>query len=118
MESLYDKYGGLITITQLVRLFYQKLLDSPLVAHYFENINLNKLMEHQTNFIIRLLGGPDVYSGRDLKAAHANLGITEADLTEVVELLDEALVEMEVEPDDITAILDVIGQHKDQIVGV
>jgi hypothetical protein len=45
--------------TQLTKAFYQKLLDSPLVSHYFDKVNLDKLIEHQTNFIVRALGGPD-----------------------------------------------------------
>ena len=49
--TLYDKYGGFETFSTVVRNFYQKILDSEELAPYFDNVNMEKLMSHQTNFI-------------------------------------------------------------------
>ncbi|NQZ05835.1 MAG: group 1 truncated hemoglobin [Algicola sp.] len=116
MQSLFDKYGGFATFNQLTRLFYQKLLDSPQVAHYFSGVDIPTLAEHQTNFLATALGGPTIYQGADLKTAHAGLMITNEDFTEVAELLEECLEELGVEPPDINTIINIVAEFKEQIV--
>lgn len=116
MQSLFDKYGGFATLNQLTRLFYQKLLDSPQVAHYFSGIDIPTLAEHQTNFLATALGGPAVYTGTELKTAHVGLMITNEDFNEVAELLEECLEELDVEPADIKSIIAIVASYKEQIV--
>ena len=57
MSSLFEKYGGFATLGSLTKLFYQKLLDSLQVAHYFAQTDITLLIEHQTNFLVSALGG-------------------------------------------------------------
>ena len=111
MQSLFDKYGGFATFNKLTRLFYQKLLDSPQVAHYFSGVDIPTLAEHQTNFLATALGGPTIYQGTDLKTAHTGLMITSEDFTEVAELLEECLEELDVEPADIKTIIAIWEKH-------
>ena len=49
--SLFDKYGGVPTITEVVRAFYKKVLGHPDFKQYFENIDMEKLIMHQIEFI-------------------------------------------------------------------
>jgi hemoglobin len=115
-DTLFEKYGGFETLSKVVANFYDKILDSNKVKHYFEGINMDRLMQHQTNFIAKALGGPDKYEGGDLKKMHARFNITEDHFTEVAELLEEALDEAGVESDDTAAIISVVASLKDQIV--
>ncbi|AQS39196.1 truncated hemoglobin [Shewanella psychrophila] len=115
-ESLFDKYGGFDTFTLVVSSFYQKVLDSDELEHYFRNVNMDNLMAHQTNFIAKALGGPDAYEGRDLRQAHINLDISLPDFLEVAELLEESLEEAGVEDVDVEAIIQLVGSLQDQIV--
>ena len=115
-ETLYDKYGGIETFSAVVRNFYQKVLDSADLAPYFDNVNMEKLMSHQTNFISTALGGPDNYKGLDLKKVHAPYKITVPHFQEVAELLDESLDEAGVEQSDITTIITLVSSLMDQIV--
>lgn len=115
-ETLFDKYGGFNTFSAVVSSFYQKVLDSDQLAHYFENVNMDKLMNHQTNFLSKALGGPDQYEGRDLKKVHARFEITLPDFQEVAELLAESLDEGGVEAEDVKTIISVVGGLQDQIV--
>jgi len=109
--SLYDKYGGFDTFSMVVGNFYQKILDSEELSPYFETVNMEKLMSHQTQFIATALGGPNKYASVDLKAVHAPYKITVPHFTEVVELLDEASVEQE----DIASIIALVSELMDQI---
>jgi truncated hemoglobin YjbI len=66
MQSLFAKYGGFDTFNQLTRLFYQKILDSPQVAHYFSGVDIPTLAEHQTNFLATALSRPTLHKSTDL----------------------------------------------------
>jgi len=115
-ETLFDKYGGFDTFSKVVKNFYQKVLDSDQVEHYFHGISMDRLITHQTNFISKVLGGPDRYEGLDMKTAHAKLNITVPDFNEVAELLEESLEEAGVEAEDIEVILSAVANLQDQIV--
>jgi len=117
-DTLFNKYGGFETFSKITSNFYKKVLDSPQVEHYFRDIDMDRLISHQTNFLAKALGGPDKFAGRDLALAHANMNISSEDFDEVVELLEEALEEAAVEDVDIVTILSVIGELKEQIVTV
>jgi hemoglobin len=115
-ETLYDKYGGFDTFSVVVSNFYQKILDSDELAHYFDSVNMERLMSHQTNFISTALGGPERSHGIDLKKAHAPYKITIPHFNEVAELLEESLEEADVESDDVATIITLVASLMDQIV--
>jgi hemoglobin len=77
--TLYDAIGGADAVSAAVDVLYERLLADPLVAHHFEGVDLRRLTSHMRAFLTAALDGPQAYEGRDLGAAHANLGITEAD---------------------------------------
>ena len=118
MNTLFEKYGGFATFSQLTSLFYQKILDTPDVAHFFEDIDIEKLIEHQTQFLVSALGGPPLQRNVDMKKAHHGLGIAEKDFIMVAEILEDSLVEMGVEAGDIETILSIVSGYKDDIVSV
>jgi hemoglobin len=115
-ETLYDKYGGFEIFSVVVSNFYQKILDSDELAHYFDNVNMERLMSHQTSFISTALGGPERSNGIDLKKAHAPYKITIPHFNEVAELLEESLEEADVESDDVATIITLVASLMDQIV--
>ncbi|BBH51595.1 group I truncated hemoglobin [Fluviispira sanaruensis] len=114
--SIYDKYGGYKTLHVVVSLFYKKIMESENLIHYFENVDLARLIEHQTKFLTTSLGGPVMYETKLLKSAHANLKIPLKDFMEVATLLKEALVESKVEEQDIDKIIEVVASYKNDIV--
>ncbi|MEE8058896.1 MAG: group 1 truncated hemoglobin [Pseudomonadales bacterium] len=116
IETLFDKYGGFTTFSALVTNFYQKVLDSDQLAPYFEGVDMDSLMTHQTNFLAKALGGPDKYDGRDLVKAHARFNISLLNFQEVVELLEESLEEGGVESEDINTIISLVNNLQSQIV--
>jgi hemoglobin len=118
MTTLYDKYGGFATVNKLVQAFYRKVSESENLAPYFEGVDIQKLMDHQTKFFSGILEGPVEYAGRELKGVHACLGITEDAFSEVAELLEETLEDMSVEDADIESIMEIVGGVKSDIVTV
>ena len=54
--TLFDKYGGVPTVTSIVRAFYKEVLKNYKLKPYFENIDTERLIHHQIGFISHLLG--------------------------------------------------------------
>lgn len=115
-DSLFDKYGGFSTIGDVVHSFYEKIMDTESLEHYFWDVDMTRLMAHQTDFLAMALGGPSSYSGRSLKEAHRHLKITEVDFFTVAELLEEALEEAGMEDEDVASVISIVASTKGDIV--
>ena len=114
--NLYDKYGGFAGVSNVVQSFYEKISDSDSLAPYFDGVDMSKLIHHQTNFLCKVLGGPDNYKGASLAAAHRSMKITTAAFDEVAQLLKESMDEAGMESADVATILGVVGSVKNDIV--
>ena len=99
--STFEKYGGFKTVSKVVMTFYEMVLDSDVVGHHFEDVDMPRLIDHQTKFISSLMGGPTSISDERLRAVHANLAITDAEFDEVITLLGEALQSHGMDAEDI-----------------
>ena len=82
-QTLYVKYGSRLT-SGMAECFYDRVLVDPELAHFFEGIDMEVLREHLADFLTVLTGGPDLYKGRDLRAAHAGFRIREADFNRLL----------------------------------
>ena len=103
--SLFEHYGGFAKISRVVSEFYDRMLESPNLASYFEHINMRRLVDHQTKFIASLMGGPAAFSNEALERAHARLNIDQASFDEMVNLLAETLEDFGFEDTDIKALM-------------
>ncbi len=113
-QSLYDKYGGFPAISSIVSDFYDRLLNSSSLKNYFDNVDMERLMDHQTKFLCMVLGGPNNYTGKALGAAHSRLNITPAAFGEVAGHLKDSLVKAGVQDADVQTIIGVVaGTQKD-----
>lgn len=101
----------------LVREFYKQARVNPKVGHYFTQLNMEKLIDHQVQFLSFVLGKPaKVYKGRELADAHHPLNITDADFDEIGRLLINTLQTGGVTMDDIKLIMGVVLEIRDEIV--
>lgn len=114
--QLYDKYGGFAAISQIVHAFYDKVLASPSLDPYFARVEMAALIDHQTVFLCKVLGGPDNYAGRAMRAVHQAHRITPEAFAEVAALLKESLEEAQVEPADVATILAVVASVEGDVV--
>ncbi|MFI5956154.1 group 1 truncated hemoglobin [Cryptosporangium sp. NPDC051539] len=91
MGSLFDEIGDAATLRTAVNLFYRRVLADPGLAPWFGGVDMTALRAHQLAFLADALGGPDLFSGRDIAAAHAGLGITDQAFDELIGHLATAL---------------------------
>jgi hemoglobin len=114
--SIYDDIGGPAAVAATVEDFYHRLLADPATAPFFAGTDLAHLQSHQRAFIAAALGGPELYAGRDMAAAHAGLQITDADFDAVVGHLVETLTSLGVPPDTIATIGGALSPLRGDIV--
>ena len=101
----------------LVREFYKQARVNPKVGHFFTQLNMEKLIDHQVQFLSFVLGKPvRFYEGRELADAHHPLNITDADFDEIGRLLVNTLKNGGVTLDDIKLIMGVVLEIRDEIV--
>jgi len=65
-QSIFLRYGGFASVSKVVSAFYDKAIESPLLSPYFENIDMPRLIDHQTKFFSSLMGGPASFSNARL----------------------------------------------------
>ena len=114
--SLYDRLGQEVGIRTAVDDFYVRVVSDPELAPFFEGIDLARLRRHQTALLSQVTGGPIEYSGRDLAAGHAGLGIGPADFDRVVGHLVATLTGLGVAAEDIGEVGAALTAHRDDIV--
>jgi hemoglobin len=80
--SLYKQLGGYDGIAAVSAAFIKRLATNPKLSRFFVGLNdEHKALVQQrvVEFICFKTGGPCIYTGRDMKTAHAGLRITEDD---------------------------------------
>ena len=113
--TLYMKYGSRVT-SGMAECLYDRLLDDPELAPFFETVDIDRLREHVADFLSVLTGGPDMYRGRDMREAHRDYRITAAHFEMVMAHVAAAATELEIEPDDIAAIAAAIRGFEADVV--
>jgi hemoglobin len=117
-NSLFEKYGGFSTISKIVSAFYDRVLAQESLANFFEDVNMERLMQHQTQFIAMVMGAPaNQYQGRALSTAHRGLNIKTEHFNLVAQILAEVLRESGVEEDDVRVMLEAVEVTRKDIVG-
>jgi hemoglobin len=89
--TLYDQLGGEPALQAAVEEFYTRMQLDPEVATWFVDIDIAQLKQHQRAFLAVGLGGPEHYTGRSMRNAHAHLHITPEVFTRAVDHLAESL---------------------------
>lgn len=115
-DSLYHKIGGKAAISAAVDLFYKKVMADDRVNHFFEDVNMKRQHNKQKAFIGAALGGPEPWTGKDMRQAHKNLELTEADFGIIAVHLQTTLEELKVDKELIGQVMAVVGSTKDAVL--
>lgn len=113
---LFDKYGGIRVLRHVIMEFYDRVLDSDLIGHFFEDTDMVRLIDHQTKFFSMVLGGPADFSNERLERAHAHLALSHIEFDEAVVLLNETLEGANFTAEDCDAVIEAIEARRSIIV--
>ncbi|NVB39936.1 group 1 truncated hemoglobin [Pseudenhygromyxa sp. WMMC2535] len=118
-SSLYERIGGRDAITAAVGIFYQKIMNDPLVAPFFDGYEMPRQIKKQIAFMTMAFGGPHGYTGRDLRTAHAPLvarGLGEVHFNAIAGHLDATLHELGVAQALIDEAMTIVGGTKADVL--
>jgi hemoglobin len=116
INSLYHQIGGRAAISAAVDLFYTKVLADKRVNHFFEDVNMKRQHNKQKAFLSAALGGPEPWTGKDLRKAHASLDLNEAHFNAIAGHLRATLEELKVTPDLIGQVMALVANTKDEVL--
>jgi hemoglobin len=116
MASIYDQIGGGPAVAAAVDDLYARIQGDRELAHYFTGIDMARQKTHLRAFVAAALGGPQLYAGRDMDAAHARLHVTAPAFDGVVAHLAAALAGLGVPATTIEAIAGKLAPLRAQIV--
>jgi hemoglobin len=105
---MFEKYGGFASVSKIVMSFYDKVIDSDQIGHFFDDIDMSRLIDHQTKFIASVMGGPASYTADALRQMHKAYDIGTVDYEEMSRLLRETFEEFDVKPTDIEQVMNKI----------
>jgi len=116
MMSLLQELGGREAVEAVVTSFYEKVLADPRLAPFFRNVSMSRLSAHQIDFFCAVLGGADLYRGRNMVAAHAGMDITDTHFDAVAGHLVATLTELGVPEAARAKVLGLVAPLRSQIV--
>jgi len=98
-QTIYDRLGGEAAMNAAVDIFYRKVLADDRINKFFEDVDMEKQAAKQKAFLTLALGGPNKYSGKDMRVGHAHLvkrGLNDTHFNAVMENLAATLQELKV----------------------
>lgn len=97
--SLYSDLGGEAAVNAAVDIFYRKVLKDDRIRQFFDGVDMDKQIAKQKAFLTMAFGGPNNYSGADMRRGHAHLvakGLNDSHFDAVMENLGATLKELNV----------------------
>jgi hemoglobin len=97
MPSIYEQLGGEPAMQELVEVFYRKMLSDERVSRFFDDVDMDKQLAKQKAFLTMVAGGPNTYTGKDMRKAHEHLlerGLNDTHVDVVIEHLAASLAEL------------------------
>jgi hemoglobin len=122
MATLYERLGGSGNISVLVDEIIDRSYADPL---FNANPRIREAHMHfpkaiykfnATCLACQVFGGPKIYMGRSMKAAHWHLQINEAEWQELIKIFREVMAEHKVPAEEQGEILAIIQSTKGDIV--
>lgn len=118
MAELFDKIGGQAAVDAAVDIFYRKVLSDPTISKFFDAVDMDAQAAKQKAFLTVAFGGPNNYSGKDMRAAHKSMDLTEAHFSAVAGHLNGTLEELSVPQDLINEVMAIAASTHDDVLNL
>jgi len=122
IDDLYTKYtniGGQRTIQAATDSFYRRVLEDESLRDFFDSTDMAHLRAGQSMFVSMLLGGREVYTGKEIGAAHAHSrakGLTAQHFDRFLMHFRAALDEVGVKPHKAEKVLELLEAQRDIVL--
>jgi hemoglobin len=120
MSTLFEQLGGRDAVNAAVDIFYKKVLADERINTFFQGVDMGQQANKQKAFLTYAFGGPNNYSGKDMKAGHAHLveqGLNDSHFDAVAENLKATLEELNVPENLIGEVMAIAGSTREDVLG-
>ena len=90
-ETLYDQMGGKAGMDRLVDISVDNYLADDRIKAIFDESNMERIRAQLKDQFCQIAGGPCLYKGHEMVAAHQGLHLGNADFNALVEDLQDAM---------------------------
>jgi len=119
-KSLYDQLGGAAAVDAAVDIFYRRVLSDAYIKVFFEGIDMDKQAAKQNAFLTMVLGGPNHYTGKDMRVGHQHLvekmGLNESHFEHVLAHLRSTLAELGVGDEKVAEVIAIADSVRDDVL--
>ena len=118
--TLFEQLGGEAAVDAAVDVFYRKVLSDYRINRFFDGVDMDTQAAKQKAFLTMAFGGPNNYSGKDMRDAHARfvkMGLDDSHFDAVVEKLAETLIELGVSQELIAQVAAIAETTRTDILG-
>lgn len=121
-ETLYKRLGGEAAIKAVVNEFIDVLSNdavlnaNPKIEEARKRVNPDELKAKVTALLCQVTGGPQKYTGRSMKEAHANMNISGSEWNQMVKDFVMVLDKFKVPKPEQEELLKIVGTTKGDIV--
>jgi hemoglobin len=116
--SLYERLGGIDSITAVVEHFRDRVAGDARINLKFDRTDLRRLTKMLIDQVCEATGGRCIYTGRSMKEAHAGMKVTTGEFNALVDDLVASLNHFKVGKIEQDELLGVLGPLKPEIVEV
>lgn len=103
--TMFERYGGFSAISRIVLDLYERLLDDDDIGPFFDDVDMSRIVDHQTKFLASLLGGPATYTDEQIRRVHSHLVIGPEHFTRMTEILAATLADHGFAADDVAEVI-------------
>lgn len=118
-KTLYDTLGGGGAIDAAVDIFYRRVLADAYISPFFEGVDMDKQASKQKAFLTMVFGGPNSYTGKDMREGHRHLvqrGLDGSHFDHVLAHLRSTLAELGVGEDLIQTVIDTAETTRNDVL--
>ena len=118
--TLYERLGGEAAVNAAVDIFYRKVLRDDRISHFFDDVDMGRQHQKQKAFLTYAFGGPNSYTGLDMRQGHAHLierGLNDGHFDAVVENIAATLRELGVPAELIAEVASVAESTRSDVLG-
>ncbi|MDF1654173.1 MAG: group 1 truncated hemoglobin [Coxiellaceae bacterium] len=118
-STLFERLGGQDAVNTAVDIFYRKVLADDRVNYFFEGVDMEKQIQKQKGFLTMVFGGPNNYTGKDMREGHKHLiekGLNDSHVDAIIELLGGTLKELGAADADIEQVAAIANSVRDDVL--
>lgn len=118
-STLFERLGGQNAVNAAVDIFYRKVLADDRVNYFFDGVDMEKQIQKQKGFLTMVFGGPNHYTGKDMREGHRHLiakGLNDSHVDIIIEHLGSTLTELGAKNEDIAKVAAIANSVRDDVL--